>query len=90
VHGLREQNSSEEKTRLDLQYLLNLSPLTDLSLLLQTVWTLMMRFVRSPASPPPELSMKTKVTEQNRGESVEGSLIEGVLRSAYRSKPGAD
>lgn len=90
VHGLREQNSSEEKTRLDLQYLLNLSPLTDLSLLLQTVWTLMMRFVRSPASPLPELSMKTKVTEQNRGESVEGSLIEGVLHSAYRSKPGAD
>ena len=37
VHGLREQHSSEEKTRFDLQYLLNPSPLADLSLLLQTI-----------------------------------------------------
>lgn len=43
VHGLREQHSSEEKTRFDLQYLLNSSPWTDLSLLLQTVWTLATR-----------------------------------------------
>lgn len=46
VHGLREQHSSEEKTRFDLQYLLNPSPLTDVSLLLQTVWTLLIRLVR--------------------------------------------
>jgi lipopolysaccharide/colanic/teichoic acid biosynthesis glycosyltransferase len=43
VHGLREHHSSEEKTRFDLQYLLNSSPWTDLSLLLQTVWTLAFR-----------------------------------------------
>ncbi len=90
VHGLREQNSSEEKTRFDLQYLLNLSPLTDLSLLLQTVWTLIMRLVRSPASPPPQRDAKTIVVEQDRREVVEGSLMEGTLDSAYRSKSGAD
>src|SRR5581483_3062783 len=43
VHGLREQHSSEEKTRLDLQYLLHSSVWTDLSLLLQTIWTLATR-----------------------------------------------
>lgn len=43
VQGLREQHSSEEKTRCDLQYLLSSSLWTDLSLLLQTVWTLATR-----------------------------------------------
>src|SRR5205807_8812152 len=43
VHGLREQHSSEEKCRFDLQYLLKPSPLMDLSLLLQTSWTLITR-----------------------------------------------
>jgi lipopolysaccharide/colanic/teichoic acid biosynthesis glycosyltransferase len=90
VHGLREQNSSEEKTRLDLQYLLNLSPLTDLCLLLQTVWTLIMRLVRSPASPPLDLSVRTVITPQHRSEVVQGNLMEGALDSAYRSKSGAD
>jgi lipopolysaccharide/colanic/teichoic acid biosynthesis glycosyltransferase len=90
VHGLREQNSSEEKTRLDLQYLLNLSPLTDLSLLLQTGWTLLMRLIRSPASPRPERGIRAPVTEQDRREVIEGNLMEGVLHSAHRSKSGAD
>jgi lipopolysaccharide/colanic/teichoic acid biosynthesis glycosyltransferase len=43
VHGLREQHSSEDKTRFDLQYIFNWSPLLDLSLILQTVWTLLFR-----------------------------------------------
>lgn len=45
VQGLREQHSSEDKTRFDLQYLLNCSVWTDLSLLLQTVWTLATRSI---------------------------------------------
>lgn len=44
VHGIREQNSSEDKTRYDLQYILHLSPFLDVSLLLQTFWTLSGRF----------------------------------------------
>jgi len=90
VHGLREQNSSEEKTRFDLQYLLNLSPITDLELLLQTVWTLTMRLVRSPASPPPEGSTRSMATKRDRREVVEANLMEEVLHSAYRSKSGTD
>lgn len=52
VHGLREQHSSEAKTRYDLQYVLKSSPWTDLSLLLQTVWTLATRPVNRPISKP--------------------------------------
>jgi lipopolysaccharide/colanic/teichoic acid biosynthesis glycosyltransferase len=43
VHGLREQHSSEDKARFDLQYIVNWSPFLDLSLILQTVWTLLFR-----------------------------------------------
>lgn len=43
VHGLREQHSSEDKARFDLQYIFNWSPFLDLSLILQTVWTLIFR-----------------------------------------------
>jgi lipopolysaccharide/colanic/teichoic acid biosynthesis glycosyltransferase len=43
VHGLRDQNSLEEKTRYDLQYILRRSLLQDVSLLLQTIWTLIVR-----------------------------------------------
>lgn len=48
VHGLREQHASEDKARFDLQYILHWSPFLDLSLLLQTVWTVTIR-VWSPA-----------------------------------------
>lgn len=46
VHGLRDQHLSEEKARLDLQYILNCSHWTDLSLLLQTFWTLATRLLK--------------------------------------------
>lgn len=54
VNGLREQHSSDEKTRYDLQYMLNSSPFLDLSLLMQTAWTLVMRFIRLPTNPSSE------------------------------------
>jgi lipopolysaccharide/colanic/teichoic acid biosynthesis glycosyltransferase len=43
VHGLREENLLEEKTRYDLQYILRRSLFQDVSLLLQTIWTLVRR-----------------------------------------------
>jgi lipopolysaccharide/colanic/teichoic acid biosynthesis glycosyltransferase len=43
VHGLREQHPSEEKARFDLQYIFHWSPLWDLTLILQTIWTLLFR-----------------------------------------------
>ncbi|MGB8065789.1 MAG: sugar transferase [Candidatus Sulfotelmatobacter sp.] len=47
VNGLREQHPSEEKTKFDLQYILEWSPFEDFSLMLQTVGTLVMRCFRS-------------------------------------------
>jgi putative colanic acid biosynthesis UDP-glucose lipid carrier transferase len=46
VYGLRDQHSSEDKTRYDLQYILRRSPFQDVSLLLQTAWTLVVRLFR--------------------------------------------
>ena len=43
VNGLREYSSSEEKTRFDLQYVMNPHLLWDISLLLQTLWTIVRR-----------------------------------------------
>jgi lipopolysaccharide/colanic/teichoic acid biosynthesis glycosyltransferase len=43
VHGLREHSSSEQKTRYDLQYVMHPYLLGDMSLLLQTFWTLVLR-----------------------------------------------
>lgn len=48
VHGLRDQNSSEDKTKYDLQYILHRSPFQDISLLLQTGWTITLRLLRHP------------------------------------------
>jgi len=46
VHGLREHNSSEDKTRYDLQYILHRSPFQDISILLQTLWTIAVRLLQ--------------------------------------------
>lgn len=46
VRGLREEHSSEEKTRFDLQYISHWSLFLDLSLLLQTAWVLFARLVK--------------------------------------------
>ena len=43
VHGLREQHESDDKARFDLQYMLQPSLFFDVSLLMQTIWTLMAR-----------------------------------------------
>jgi lipopolysaccharide/colanic/teichoic acid biosynthesis glycosyltransferase len=57
VNGLRDQHSSEEKTRYDLQYILNWTPVLDCALLLQTIWTLASRlFVRVDKGDPPKVN----------------------------------
>jgi len=45
VRGLREEHSSEEKARFDLQYIGEWSLFMDLSLLLQTAWALFVRLL---------------------------------------------
>jgi lipopolysaccharide/colanic/teichoic acid biosynthesis glycosyltransferase len=61
VHGLRDQNPLEDKTRYDLQYILRRSLFQDVSLLLQTLWTLGGRLARlgnlrqrDPGPTPPQ------------------------------------
>ena len=84
VHGLREQHSSEEKTRFDLQYLLHPSLLTDLSLLMQTLWTLAGRIVHYP-----QINAAEEVTTEGMNEMAFPSVGE-VLHHAHRSQPSAD
>ena len=79
VHGLRDQHSSEEKTRFDLQYLLNRSPFIDISLLLQTFCTLLGRVFPLPkltsgehdhaTGPRSEFSFKESLTSAHSTQS---------------------
>jgi len=86
VHGLREQHSSEEKTRFDLQYLLNPSPFTDLALLLQTLWTLAARVIHYSQLLPGSARQSQSKSEP---ESNDG-LIQESLQVAHRSQSSAD
>lgn len=63
VHGLREYHSSEDKARFDLQYILNWSLFLDLSLILQTVWTLLFRGLHREAPSEPFMSFQTGARE---------------------------
>ena len=53
VHGLREQHSSEEKARFDLEYIFHCSLFLDFSLILQTAWTLAIRLLNLPETKRP-------------------------------------
>jgi len=78
VQGLREQHTSEEKSGFDLQYLLHSSPWNDLSLLLQTVWTLAMRSV--------DLGGSANAGAHGRRMEPSLSMVqEEVLENAHRS-----
>jgi lipopolysaccharide/colanic/teichoic acid biosynthesis glycosyltransferase len=91
VHGLREQHSSEEKTRLDLQYMLRPSLLKDLSLLIETAWTLALRLIKIPKD----------VLSGDSPKTVEGLLtpvahspdirpFAEILQHAHRTQSGSN
>jgi len=65
VHGLREQHSSEEKAHFDLQYILNWSLFLDFSLLVQTVWILLVRMEHNAFRLPPESQRCPIANSQN-------------------------
>ncbi|HTU32422.1 MAG TPA: sugar transferase [Candidatus Acidoferrum sp.] len=75
VNGLREQNSSDEKARFDLQYILQWTPLLDLILLLQTVWTLSGRLLGRgrPIAGPCLNQNHSRSPERNVPRAVEAS-----------------
>jgi lipopolysaccharide/colanic/teichoic acid biosynthesis glycosyltransferase len=79
VHGIREHHSSEEKTRFDLQYLLNPSPWTDVSLLLQTIWTLTFRRSKSAQAAS---AFDVVETENSSGAT---DFRREILHDAHRS-----
>ena len=82
VCGLREEHSSEEKARFDLQYIIHSSLFFDISLILQTGWTLMGRLLQ-----PNKLGLRKK---REIGVSVEDFMIEGSLPSAHSTQSSAD
>lgn len=88
VQGLREQHSSEEKTRFDLQYLLNLSLWTDLSLLLQTIGTLATRSAEREDSLREDLSREGPLAGvEPTGTSnhpMEAHVHREILENAHR------
>jgi lipopolysaccharide/colanic/teichoic acid biosynthesis glycosyltransferase len=71
VHGLREQHSSEEKARFDLQYIVNWSPFLDLSLILQTVWTLLFRGLVQESVPTQAPKVRGAASEFVSTETVD-------------------
>jgi len=81
VCGLRDEHSSEEKARFDLQYMMQSSLFFDISLILQTGWTLIGRLLQ-----PNKLgSRKEKI-----GLGAADFIIEGTLPSAHSSQSSAD
>ena len=68
VHGLREENSSEDKAYYDLRYIQDWSLLGDLSLILQTIWTISRRFLTEA---PAGFEMGSPATEAPATEFIE-------------------
>jgi lipopolysaccharide/colanic/teichoic acid biosynthesis glycosyltransferase len=81
AHGLREQHSSEEKARFDLQYILHSSPFLDISLLLQTLWILFRRLLHI-------LSFASRQTEKM--PEIQHDILEGTLPNAHSAQSSAD
>ncbi|MGB7600535.1 MAG: sugar transferase [Candidatus Sulfotelmatobacter sp.] len=89
VCGLREQHPSEDKTRHDLQYMLHPSLLKDLSLLIETIWTLTARLV--------SLRGRTFPGQDRENEAPPSLLYSPspppfpeILQHAHRTQSGSD
>src|ERR1700730_11893384 len=82
VHGLRHQNSSEDKTRYDLQYIMHQSLFQDISLLLQTIWTLTGRLLQMENLHP--LSVEAP------GKSFVESVFAESLNRAHSAQSSSD
>jgi lipopolysaccharide/colanic/teichoic acid biosynthesis glycosyltransferase len=82
VHGLRQQHSSEDKARFDLQYIMQCSFFLDISLLLQTGWTLMGRLLNPPK--------RFHTGEDEINVVTLDHLPERNLTSAHRTQSSAD
>jgi len=61
VHGLRDRHSSEEKTRFDLQYILHWSLFLDITLIVQTLWSLLTRGLETRRASGQALDLETNL-----------------------------
>ena len=68
VRGLREESPSEDKAYFDLRYIQDWSLLTDVSLILETVWAILQRFFVTAVSAP---SLPEEAFEQNPNRLAE-------------------
>jgi lipopolysaccharide/colanic/teichoic acid biosynthesis glycosyltransferase len=89
VHGLRERHSSEDKTRHDLQYMLHPTPLKDLSLLIETIWTLASRLISLPGQKIPGSEEEMRVP-QSVLYSLGAEPFSETLQHAHRTQSGSD
>jgi lipopolysaccharide/colanic/teichoic acid biosynthesis glycosyltransferase len=91
VHGLREEHTSDDKTRHDLQYMLHPSLLKDLSLLIETIWTLLLRVIKIPKRPPAGSSTEGSPTvPQSILYSPSTQPFPEMLQHAHRTQSGSD
>lgn len=89
VHGLREQHASDDKTRHDLQYMLHPSLLKDLSLLIETIWTLSLRLINLlPRTLPGNAA--EGVAPQAILYSPSNRPFPEMLQHAHRTQSGSD
>jgi lipopolysaccharide/colanic/teichoic acid biosynthesis glycosyltransferase len=89
VHGLREEHTSEDKTRHDLQYMLRPSLLRDLSLLIETIWTLVLRVIRLPRRARAPVASDSAVL-QPISYFPSTPLSPEMLQHAHRTQSGSD
>lgn len=90
VHGLREQHTSEDKTRHDLQYMLHSSPLKDLSLLIETIWTLTRRLIKTTKPAPAATAAEDGAPPVAVSYSSGTQPFQEMLQHAHRTQSGTD
>jgi lipopolysaccharide/colanic/teichoic acid biosynthesis glycosyltransferase len=94
VQGLREQHASEDKTRHDLQYMLHPSLLKDLSLLIETVWTLTVRLINLPRRALTDSATQPSPTHGIALHSIlyspSSQSFPEMLQHAHRTQSGSD
>lgn len=85
VQGVREQHSSDDKTRFDLQYMLDSSLFVDLALLLQTFWTLALRVAHLC-----KLGLPKREPEVGLVQQPQAGLLSETLPNAHSAQSSAD
>jgi lipopolysaccharide/colanic/teichoic acid biosynthesis glycosyltransferase len=94
VHGLRERHPSEDKTRHDLQYMLHPTPLKDVSLLIETIWTVTSRLVSLPrreaSAGGSQISAPQSILYSSTTQPFNPQPFSEMLQHAHRTESGSD